>query len=558
MAQPGNKIPEETRNEVKRRLEEGESPEDLADDDDLPSRRTIYNIKDEMESEIAEREEMEKEVFRGTTEAGRDDIINVLELAGVGVKTDGEPKAKVKKALNAIEMDSAWDDPHYVRDILYDEAGMTREWANRVVRKAYDRPDFPYQDEGRNTHGEAEAAGRGRGRTRGRRGGSSRRSQRGRGGRRGGQQDRRDDRGEDDQLRREMQQLRSTVSDLAETVAQTVEEDDKGEDTVTIERNGNTVEVPMSVALANGMLDGDDGGGDDKDFMDKLREAKEAGIIPDPEDFQQDDSPSMMEMMAQAKELGLVGDDDGEEAIEVVGEMMDEMSKQFAQAQEATAQQMSAALSQLAEEEDEDDDLSLEDVKELIEEERKQDKIDQLAEELNRTREELREELDNRKRRAVSPENDPEVVKHQREMDFKENQLEALNENIRTLPDQLSRGVQDGLLPLFKQMQLGAVAQESDIWSPPEGEGRGQPGYEPDPNRSSTATPESPDGRQDERGGPTEAGYPEPDSNPSAPQDAGAGPAQDEPQQAKTAERARSVRDKLGLNDNDDNAGAEA
>jgi len=148
MSDPPNKVDEEVRDEVKVRLSDGEKPDEIAEDDDMPSRRTIYNIKDELENEQQQQREMEAEVFRTETAADRDSIIGVLSKANVGIKQSGEPKAKVEKALNAIEFDDAWDDPHYVADTLVEEANMTREWANRVVRKAYDAPDFPYIEQG--------------------------------------------------------------------------------------------------------------------------------------------------------------------------------------------------------------------------------------------------------------------------------------------------------------------------------------------------------------------------------------------------------------------------
>jgi len=541
-----------------RRIADGESPEDLAEEDHLPTRRTLYNYKQEIEEQQERQEELEDEVFRSSTDAGREDILEVLQMASVGVKADGEPKAKVETALNAIEMDSAWDDPHYVRDVLYDEANMTREWANRVVRKAFGRPDFPYQEEGGGGRG-----GRDGERQRGRRGsrsggygsggGSRGRSGRGGGDRRG------DDRGgENSELRREMKQLRSTVSELAETVTEVAKEDQNQQQMVTIERNGATMEVPANSPMAYQAMMGDDDDGDDEDFVTKLRQAKDAGIIPSADDFQQDDQPDMFEMLTKAREAGLIGDDGNDEAIEMMGEMMDEVSEQFADAQQNVATQMSAAISQLAEEDDDDDDLTLEDVKELLEEERKEDKIDRLEQELDKTREEIREELNRSSRKPSDPTDDPEVVKHGREMEFRRDQLKSLNENVQQLPDQLARGVQEGLLPLFDRLQAQGGGPAQRLWSPPQEQQDAQPQYAPDPAEQQSPNAPSPQMAGEPGGAAAEGGYPEPEE----PADAGrqqrsADMGQDEPS-AETEAHASDVRDKLGLEDDGDADGAEA
>lgn len=558
MGDPPNKIPEEVEREAKRRLAEGESPEDLADDDDLPSRRTLYNFKSELEEQQALQEEMEEEVFRSSTEAGREDILEVLRMASVGVKADGEPKAKVETALNAIEMDSAWDDPHYVRDVLYDEANMTREWANRVVRKAFERPDFPYQeDQGDGRSGRDDSRQRGR---RGSRSGGSGRGGGGRGrdSRRGGDgrgDDRRDGNSE---LRREMNQLRNTVSELTETVTEVVKDDQSDGQMVTIERNGVTMEVPANSPMAYQAMMGDDDGGDDEDFVTKLRQAKDAGIIPSADDFKQDDQPDMFEMLTKAREAGLIGDDGNDEAIEMMGEMMDEMSEQFAEAQSNVATQMSAAISQLAEEDDDDDDLTLEEVKELMEEERKEDKIDRLEQELNKTREEIREEINRSSRKSSDPTDDPEVVKHGREMEFRRDQLKSLNENVQQLPDQLARGVQEGLLPLFDRLQAQAGGGAQQLWSPPQEEPDTQPEYAPDPAAQQSPNAPSPQTAGAAGGGSAAGGYPDPDE-PAAPAEGPESPnmGQDEPS-AETEAHASDVRSKLGLDDDNDADGAEA
>lgn len=536
MSDPPNKIPEEVVNEVKTRLANDESPEDIADDDAMPSRRKIYDIKSEWEAAREQQKQIEKDVFNDTNTAGREELVEVLNEANIGVTQAGEPKAKVEKALSAIDFDSAWDDPHHVANELVEEANMKREWANRIVRKTYDMPDFPYVDRGPEDEHRGEPAPRSRGRggdgTRSRRETRSQRDRRERTERdRGREQD-----PQTQQLQQQMQQLQSTVSDLAEVVSETVQEDDGQEaDTVTVQRGEKEITVPTHVAISQGLLG--ERRKEEKDFMDKLREAKNAGIIPDPDDFQQDDSPDITEVAQQLQDLGVIGDDDGNEEMEMLAEMMDEMSEQFAEAQESVAAQMSAAIGQLADDSDsETEELTMEDLQEFWQQKEKEDKIDKLENELQQTREEIREEVKSSRRSSKSPDQDPEVVKQRDKLAHEKDQLEMVNDTLQTLPNQMTEAVRDGLLPLYKELQTGAAAGGNDLWTPPNEKEQHKPGYTPEEVQ-----------RQPRQQEPQREGYPEPDAEQDRRQE-----------QQQKRERADNLREKLNIGDENGDEEAQA
>jgi hypothetical protein len=460
-----NKIDDETRQEVIRRLEDGESPEDIKEDDAMPSRRSIYNIKKEYEKEKERQEELEREVFKDTSSAGRGDIVDALEQAGVGVKQDGDPKADVERALNAIDFDSAWDDPHYVADTLESEAGMTREWANRIVRKAYGMPDFPYVPNGRDSSGPSRPARRGRSGSGG--GGPSQppqRNQRRNGAQRGRQQGQRDQQagqqsGSD--VEQEIQQLRSTVQSLAQTVNQVAQEDQNdSQQMVTVTKNGNEVELPLHVAMQNGLLDDGDDGGDDGDFIDKLAAAKEAGLIPSQDDMQ-DDSDGVEEFFQKAEAFGLLGDDDAED--DAMVEMVEEMAETFQETQNAVAAQMNAAVSELAEESDDDDGaLTTEELEQWWEQKQKEDKIDTLHSEID----DLKSQVRKTNRRPNSPEDDPEVYQKKIDAELERDQMETAKELLDDAPEKIAAGIRDGILPLWDRMQT-ANGPDSPLWQEP-------------------------------------------------------------------------------------------
>lgn len=542
-----NRISDEVRREVWKRLQDGESPSDIADDDEMPSRKSVYNIKDEMEEKRERQEEMEKDVFRNSNEADRDSIISVLEQAGVGIKQSGEPKAKVAKALNAIDFDSAWDDPHYVADTLVQEASMTREWANRVVRKAYDMPDFPYIDQ----PGEDDGQHGGRSRQRSRRGRRQQRgqgrSQRGRGGRDRRDRDRDDRNTENSQLRREMKQLRSTVSELAETVTE-VAKDDATQETVTVEKDGNVMELPANSPMAYQMMMDDGDGGDDEDFIDKLRAAKETGIIPDPDDFQQDDGDDMFEMLEKAKQLGLIGDDGSESEAEMMAEMMDEMSDKFAEAQANVATQMSAAISELADDDsDSDDDVTIEDLEQWWEEKQKEDELDRLESELSDMKRELRKQNNRHQEMSSDPQEDPDVVKKKIDTQHERDQLQMAQETIEKAPDRIAEGIQGGLLPLLDRMESKSGGGNHPAWSPP------VPGQQ-QPDRPQQA-PTQP---QQQRTPAQDSGYPDADEGGArGAQDSDADLGEDEPS-GVSEEDVGEVRKNLGLDADEQETEADA
>jgi len=550
MGDAPNALSDEVITEVKTRLEDGVSAEDIIDDDDMPSRAKVYEIKKEWERETEQQEQMEKEVFEDRSEADRDTILDVLEQAGVGIKQSGEPKANVEKALNAIEFDSGWDDPHYVADTLEEEANMKREWANRIVRKAYDMPDFPRVGGQSGGRGSSRQPSRGGQSQREQRRNRSRDRQRGDDRGRDRSRDNNQSGGADPQLRKEMNQLRSTVSELADAVTEAVQDDDDDDaQMVEIEQNGKMMKVPYHVAVSQGMLGNDNGDG--KDFMDKLRDAKEAGIIPDPDDFQNDNDDDMFDMLEKAESLGLIGDDDSADEIEVMSEMMDEMSEQFAEAQSNVATQMSAAISQLADEQDdEDEELTVDELEEWWEEKQKEDELDRLENELKQMRKELRGGPGRGYGDNADPESDPEVVKKRIDTEHEKDQLELAKETVDSAPDRIAEGVQKGLLPLLDRMQM-AQGGGNPMWSPPEEQQRGEPEYQPE------QPDQQPQGQRNDAqqsGGQTAAesrDYPQPENEPATNGHAEPDGQEQTDQSNDIAERADDVRGKLGLDEDD-------
>jgi len=555
MGEAHNALSDEVISEVKRRLSEGEIPEDIINDDEMPSRAKVFEIKKQWEQEKEQQEELEREVFQEESNADRETIIDVLEQAGVGIKQSGEPKANVQKALNAIDFDAAWDDPHYVADTLEEEASMQRQWANRVVRKAYGMPDFPRVDTRDDNTGKSRRPNRGRESTPNNRNRRARDRDRGRDNNRDRRDDGQQSGGGDPQLRKQMQQLQSTVSELANVVADEVADDDDDDaQMVEIEQDGKTMKVPYHVAVSQGLLGNDNS--DDKDFMDKLRDAKQAGIIPDPDDFQDDNDDDMFDMLEKAESLGLIGDDDSADEIEVMSEMMDEMSEQFAEAQSNVATQMSAAISQLADEQEEDEDeLTVDELEDWWEEKQKEDELDRLENELKEMRKELRGGPGRGYGDNADPESDPEVVKKRIDTEHEKDQLELAKETVDSAPDRIAEGVQKGLLPLLDRMQM-ARGGGNPMWSAPDETQRGEPEYRPE------QPDQQPQGRRDDaqqssdRTAAESREYPQPDNEPAANGQVEPNGDDQTAQDDELAERADEVRDKLNLDE--DNADEEA
>lgn len=176
-------------------------------------------------------------------------------------------------------------------------------------------------------------------------------------------------------------------------------------------------------------------------------------------------SPDTLEAIIRAKEAGLLGDsddgDDAEKIAQAVSEAMSPALKELSQTQQMMAQSLA-----------DDGGGEKSDVAQLREE-LEQMRQEQEREEIRRLEEKL-EEI-----RKGTGADDPEVLKTDRHVDFKEKQLETLNKNIRTLPNELADAVERAI-PALKELQHGRGRPAERLWSPPDEGPRGRPSYSPE------------------------------------------------------------------------------
>lgn len=298
-----------------------------------------------------------------------------------------------------------------------------------------------------------------------------------------------------------VEQLESQVEELTQAVAAVLEDDSDGDDEaemITIQQEDGSVTLPADDPRVDQLI-----GSSEPDFMEQIGKLAEIGLVD-------------------------LGNDDGNEMAQAVGNAIEELGAKQVQAQQQMSQNFQQVLQSMQSMQEQDDDISLQDVEEVIENKLSEDETDRLQREIQSLREEVKSPSGMAEGRT-----DPDFLKTNREMEFKEKQLETLNQNLREMPEAIAVSIRDGFVPALKEIQFskGAGANGQQLWQPPQQ--RGEPQYNPDPKPDPT------------------------DRRPRSEQiesDQNAQRSQDE-----MAERADSVRDSLGLNDDGaDERGAEA
>lgn len=333
-----------------------------------------------------------------------------------------------------------------------------------------------------------------------------------------------------DRLEQEISELKQLIRDDAQGGS--------NEGTITVEReNGTEVTLPANhPAVAEMVGGGDDGGGDD--FMDMLQKAKEAGLVVGPEQMQamQQQGGGLEETIEKLKTLGVVDTGSDDELVGAIQSAISDLGQKQIQAQQQMSQNFTQVMEDLKEmQEDDDDDMSAEEIVERVTDELKEDEVERLERQMDERFEDVLSEVKSSTRSRNRGQQDPDFLKKDREMQFREKQLETLNENLREIPEAMAVSIRDGLVPALKEMQMSRGNQMQEIWQPPQGGNRGEPEYEPDPN------PDPTDRRPREQ-----QRYSEPPRE-----------EQTEPDTSDIEENAEDLRENLGLNDGGSEEGIE-
>lgn len=348
-------------------------------------------------------------------------------------------------------------------------------------------------------------------------------------------------------------ELQESVEQLSALVGQVMEEEDQQQQNmVTITTpDGVTADMPMEQAVEMGYIGG---GGNEPDFIEKLAQAQEAGLIPSEDDFKDDDDDGLMETISMLKEMGVIDDGDGDEMADAIGEAINSLGQKQLQAQQQMSDNFASVMEQMQQmqEADDDEDLTLEDVESVIEKKLTKSETEQIRDEMDERFSRLMEKVDSRDRHHREGTDDPDYLKTDREMEFREKQLETLNENLQTLPGAIAGSVREGFVPALKELQHMDGGGGNPLWDPP-GEGqRGQPTFRPEETEQQAASHPVSNG-QGRTPSADERQYPDRDPDRSENQEA------DDEQMAQreptgmTEEDARDVRAKLNL-DSDDEA----
>ncbi len=545
---PG-KLDEETRDKLFEMLDDGESPADIADELDV-SEKTVYNYKDEWE----ERNKIRERVSRNSGVSSDDVVQKAENIPGLGNQT----AEALKQALSMN--DAVLQDPNELYRLVNQVTELDAYWIDFLVKSVYpnmDAPTNPQQGGGQpqyNSVGQPNQQGGQQGPPRqyptpnqNQQQGFGQQGQRGPGPQgqqyppqqqQGGYQQQPSQRQGGGEVKDpRVDQLQNSVEQLTDAVSQLMEDDEDEGETEYIEiqqDDGSTLRLPADDPRVTELLTDDD---DEDDMFDTLAKLKEAGLIMSPQD--------MREMQEQDEG----GKSEMAKAIEALG-------NQQMQAQQQMSQNFQQVLERLAEEEEEqDDDLTPQQVEEIIDDKLTKDETERLREEMDEKFDRVLQEVNDR-RNMTPAEQDPEVVKADRELDFREKQLETLNENIQTLPGEVAMSIRDGLVPAMKELQSGGG---NPLWSPPGGQGRGEPQYAPqqtqqadEQRRQQQATRREQQRRQQQqRERDEQGGYPSRQQEDE--QQEQSQMAQEEPESA-TAQDAQAVREKLGLDDDEGEA----
>jgi hypothetical protein len=513
--------------EVKERLQDGESARSIADDMGV-THPTILNYKEEMKEEM----ELEERV-RASSGPTIEDVREAADsVPGIGEATLDTMEEMADTRPLILE------DPDELYKYINRLTDLEHDWIDHIVRATYPHLDdpgqSPNQPQQRTEYYGAHSGGQ-------------QQSPSYSGGRQGPpQQQGGGQQGPNSQVEQRVEQLASTVEDLAETVQQSQEPDDAGQMVEVEMEDGRTIRAPPHSPLVQQGLDT---GSDDDDFIEKIKKAQEMGVLPKPDETPDEGEDDILSLVEKLEKLGLL-EDDTEGMAEVMSEQFSEAIDQVAKTQEMTAKQISSAMEEIAKQQaqtDDDDSLTRDEVEEILQEKEEEDKLERLERKLDERTRQLEEQVTSRQRPQPSPENNPELVETEREYDFKEQQMETMNQNVRLMLEELPTAIREGVVPAVKALDDSSLANGSPFWSQPTGEQRGPPQVNP---------PQQPQARQPQQQqaeAPPETGVPADPEEPDT-------PSVDEPETADELddEYVSQVRDNLNLGDDTDEPQAEA
>lgn len=352
-------------------------------------------------------------------------------------------------------------------------------------------------------------------------------------------------------------ELQQQVEELTALVTEVMQEDDQPENIVTITQDdGSTIEMPFEQAVQMGYIGQDDGG---DDFLEQLAKAKEAGLIPDEDDGSDEDDESLLEQITKLKEAGIIEDDSGSEMAEAVQQSISELGSKQLQAQQQMSQNFQQVVQEMRDmQEDDDGDFSAEDVEAIIEDKLTASETDRLRDEMNQKFSRMMDELETARRRGGDAAKDPDFLKKDREMEFREKQLETLNQNVKELPHAVASSVREGLVPMLKEVQYAQGEGGNPLFTPPGGGQRGEPGFVPDEVQGTEASQPEPQQPAQEASQAEQQGYPERQAAAEGPGQVDTDREDVEAPESVSPEDANEVRDKLGLSTNDDTQEAKA
>lgn len=343
--------------------------------------------------------------------------------------------------------------------------------------------------------------------------------------------------------------LQEELSELKDILKESTQESqDVG--TVTVEQDdGTTVTLPADHPRAVQLLS--QGGQDDSpNMMEMLSQAKEAGLIVTPSDLQsmEDGGDDLEETVTKLESLGLINDDSNEQLANAIQMSVTELGSKQLEAQQQMSQNFQSVVQEMRDvQEDTQEELTLSDVEDVIESKLTKSETESLRQEMENKFESLQESISSRNRRQPEGKLDPEYLKTDREMEFREKQLDAINDNLTEIPKEVAEGVRDGILPALKEVKMLQEVSDEPLFSPPIPQPPGQPSYKPqvspNPRRKQQQPAQQPE-RPERRAQPADDNV----GNDEQPQEEDSKPTfgEETPESVSEAD-AQDVREKLGL-----------
>ena len=353
--------------------------------------------------------------------------------------------------------------------------------------------------------------------------------------------------------------LEEQISEIKELVTESTSAQE-AVGTVTVERDdGTSVTLPANHPQAIQLLN-QGGDNDSPDMMEMLAQAKEAGLIVTPSDIQamQQGNDDIEETVAKLESLGLINDDKDEALARAIQTSVSELGAQQLEAQQRMSDNFRTVVEEMRDlQEDTQEELTLADVEDVIESKLTKSETERLREEMDSKFSEVMESVEKANRRSATGHDDPEFLKTDREMEFRERQLETLNDNLTTIPKEVAESVRDGLLPALKEVKMLQEVSDQPLFTPPVPVQRQQPTYTPQQAPQQTARRSPQQGKPEPQGGPEGQTSTDDGTDQYTPDTSDAPPMGQETPQGISEEDAKDVRRRLGLEDDAEAVGAE-